>query len=169
MAWALNTAPVDSAQAALILVALAEHAHDDGTGAYPAQATIARKARCSVRTVRTYLGELEAAGLIVRGDQEHVAHFRPDRRPTVWNLSMHIVDKPVDGTTGKSCRAEIHDTTGGNPRPNDRQPVADKPSFNRPGMKEGSPPSSTSTADAAECGHGAPAGRCALCRHTRRV
>ena len=35
VAWVLKYAPVDDPQAVLVLIALANHAHDDGTVAFP--------------------------------------------------------------------------------------------------------------------------------------
>lgn len=46
----------------LVMVALADYAHDDGTNAFPSVPTIARKARVDERTVQRALRELEEAG-----------------------------------------------------------------------------------------------------------
>jgi hypothetical protein len=86
--WALKEAPVEDPTQALILCAMADTAKADGTEARAAQATYATAARCSERTLRRHLQAMEKAGVIVRGDQELVAHLRPDRRPVVWNLSI---------------------------------------------------------------------------------
>lgn len=48
----------------LVLLALAEFAHDDGTKAFPALATIAARARLSESQTRSCLRELEEAGSI---------------------------------------------------------------------------------------------------------
>jgi hypothetical protein len=50
----------------LVLLVLADHAHEDGTGAWASQQTIAREARMSERAVRYSLKRLERAGAIVR-------------------------------------------------------------------------------------------------------
>lgn len=50
----------------LILLALADHAHDDGRCAWPSVATLARKTRMSERGVRYALRSLEESGRIVR-------------------------------------------------------------------------------------------------------
>jgi len=47
-----------------VLVGLANHAGPDGTGAFPPAATLIRYAGLSERTVRTWLGRLDAAGII---------------------------------------------------------------------------------------------------------
>jgi Helix-turn-helix domain len=49
----------------LVLIAIADYAHDDGTGAYPSEHTIAKLARLSERGVRYALRRLEAGGIIV--------------------------------------------------------------------------------------------------------
>lgn len=108
--WALKKAPIPESDplAQLVLIGLADHAHGDGTSAWPSIATIAAYARCSRRTVQNKLRVLEEAGLIWRGDQQLVAHHRADRRPVVWNLAVNGVQEvhPVDNTgcTGTTSR-----------------------------------------------------------------
>jgi hypothetical protein len=51
-----------SGGALVLLLAIADNAHDDGDGAYPSVATLARKARMSERNVRLLLQSLAAAG-----------------------------------------------------------------------------------------------------------
>lgn len=91
MVWALKKAPVSEPLEALILVGLADHADDAGANAYPSQAKLATYGRCSPRTVKRRLQMLEEAGLITRGDQQKVDHLPANRRPIVWDLSLHIV------------------------------------------------------------------------------
>jgi hypothetical protein len=88
--WALNDAPVEEPVEVLILVAMAERAADDGTTTYQSVATIASKARISVRTCQTKLRKLEDAGIISRGDQQHAAHLPGNRRPVVYDLAVHL-------------------------------------------------------------------------------
>jgi hypothetical protein len=88
--WALNDAPVDDPVLVLVLVAMAERANDDGTATYQSVATIAHKARISVRTCQTRLRQLEEAGLIRRGDQEFTAHLKAGQRPVVYDLAVHL-------------------------------------------------------------------------------
>lgn len=95
--WALTAAPVESAQEHVILIALADRARDDGTAAWPSQAWLAGRARCSTRTVRRHLRALEDRGIIRRGDQDLVAHLRSDSRPIVWDLNL---DQIVDTVAG---------------------------------------------------------------------
>lgn len=103
MLWALEDAPVPSNEpyAHLVLIALADHASDDGTSARPSVALLATKARCSARTVHTKLRLLQDAGIIRRGDQEQVAHLRADRRPTVWDLAVNGVQQMQVAPTGE--------------------------------------------------------------------
>jgi Helix-turn-helix domain len=50
----------------LVLLALADKANDDGTGAWPSVETLARSARLSTRQVQRCLRDLERSGAIVR-------------------------------------------------------------------------------------------------------
>ncbi len=69
-----------------VLLLLAEHAHDDGRGAFPAVATLAETLGVSDRSVKRYLAELRESRLITPGDGALVAHMRADRRPQVWDI-----------------------------------------------------------------------------------
>ncbi|RTE48809.1 helix-turn-helix domain-containing protein [Actinobaculum sp. 352] len=91
--WAIYEAPVDNPTSRLVLVGLADHAADDGTGAWPSHAVLAAAAHCSPRTIRRHLQTLEDSGVIHRGDQRIVNHIRADRRPTVWNLNLDHADR----------------------------------------------------------------------------
>jgi hypothetical protein len=123
--WALNDAPVQDPQDVLILVAMADHAHEDGTASWASKDTIAKKARCSESTVKRRVRALESAGVIRPGDQQLVAHLRADRRPRVWDLALdaqsQTVTEPVDnsastgGHTGG--QADPPYATGGQIRP----------------------------------------------------
>lgn len=48
--------------ALLLMLAIADHAHDDGGGAYPSIAKLAEKARTTPRNIKLLLKQLEAAG-----------------------------------------------------------------------------------------------------------
>ena len=61
----LNWVWANSAQkgsALLLLLAIADHAHDDGGGAYPSIQTLATKTRLTSRAVQVLLKKLEASG-----------------------------------------------------------------------------------------------------------
>jgi pyocin large subunit-like protein len=62
--WAYKQ-KIDSCGAKFVLVALADHANDDGF-CYPRQSTLARMTAQSERTVRRHLKQLEEVGLIRR-------------------------------------------------------------------------------------------------------
>lgn len=117
MHWALNQAPVKEPVKVLILVAMAERANDDGTDVWQAVGTIAEKARVSVRTVQREMKELEAAGLITRGDQSRVAHLPANRRPVVWDIVMYprgdkLAPQNEIGVTDETPRGDNGDTLG---------------------------------------------------------
>lgn len=98
VSWALEDAvgldPVTGAQVDVpsqcvaVLVALANRAGEDGRDAYPSVHRLAHAARKSERSVQRDLETLEELGVIRKGDQRAVFRFRPDRRPTVWDLAM---------------------------------------------------------------------------------
>ena len=96
MVWAMDDAPVNSASELAVLMALANHAHKDGRNAFPSQSSIARAARCSVRSARRQLANLEERGLIRRGNPALVAHIRKDYRPIVWDLNMDLCREPEE-------------------------------------------------------------------------
>lgn len=99
MQWAMSKAPLkrNAAQCRnrLVLVALADRYNDDTGVCWPSIKTISKNIGVSERTVYKAIDELEAAGLIGRGNPQWVAHLRADRRPTVWTLNLGMV-KPVE-------------------------------------------------------------------------
>ena len=166
MIWVMEDAPVSSHAELAVLYALADRANDDGTAAWPSQAWISERARCSIRTVRRHLASLEASGVISRGDQRLVGHLPGNRRPFVWDLDMSLTredqgghhcppkmedqggknDRPGDNGPsqgGQQCpptgeaRADNHDTQGGQSRHSGRTAVSDKPSLNHPEPSKG--------------------------------
>lgn len=72
LSWVLDHSPVENAVERLVLIALADHAHDDGTGAYPSVNKLCRKTKRDRSTVQRALGRLQDQGAIseqyVRGD-----------------------------------------------------------------------------------------------------
>lgn len=54
----------------LLLLAIADHAHDDGGGAYPSVDSLAKKIRLKPRNTQYLLRKLEASGEIKIGDQD---------------------------------------------------------------------------------------------------
>ena len=77
MSWVFEHSPVQHRGDLLALLVLADHAHDDGTNAYPGVDTIASRARLSRRGVFDALARLKAAGAIVadgRGPRGTIAY-----------------------------------------------------------------------------------------------
>lgn len=75
VAWALNV-PVGGNQK-VVLLGLANHAHHDGTGAYPSLDTLARYAHCDRSTAKRNVRKLRDAGWIIeegRGPHGQVAY-----------------------------------------------------------------------------------------------
>ena len=113
MLWALHDAPCTDPIDKLILITLADYAHDDGTSAWPSVATIAGCVHRSPMTVHRHLRGLETAGLIVRGDQEIVAHLRGDRRPVVYNLPLARGNKVIHGALSRGNTTTANGVTHG--------------------------------------------------------
>jgi hypothetical protein len=101
----------------LVLISLANHAHEDGSNAYASQGTIAREARLTDRQARRCLKGLEASGEISRtGLTQHGV--------VIWQLNM----------PEKSARTNCPRTNRRQPRTNHADRVhemSDKPSVNR--------------------------------------
>ncbi|MEE6280178.1 helix-turn-helix domain-containing protein [Georgenia sp. MJ170] len=116
MVWALKRAPIPNNDplAQLVLIGLADHAADDGTGARPSVATLAQYARCSARSVHNKLRLLEDAGVIVRDDQRAVEHLPANRRPVVYGLALAGVHDVQRSTAG---RPGVNSATGRGERP----------------------------------------------------
>lgn len=90
--WLCQPGIATNATEYAVLAVLAHHADANGRSAYPSQRTISEITGCSARTVRRKLADLEARGVIRRGNQGHVAHYPPAVRPVVWDLSMAPAD-----------------------------------------------------------------------------
>lgn len=137
LTWVLEEAPNVRAHLVAALLGLANHADRFGKGAHPSQLTLARYTRKSDRGVRNDLSQLEADGLIKRGDQRLVAHLPADERPVVWNLAMDR--KPTSAPNDEGTGSPLPPGTvlpGGSTesegpevqRQLDRKPTSDKPS-----------------------------------------
>lgn len=85
--WAASL-PLNACSAAgyRVLLLLADRVDPIGYTAWPSVVGMAETLECSPRTVQRAIRELVDAGLIRKGDQRHVDHIRPDRRPTVYDL-----------------------------------------------------------------------------------
>jgi len=102
-AWALELPTSEK----FVAVALADHAHDDGSEARPSQALIAKKTGLSERQVRRSLANLVERGVIelVRGGGHHrpnVYRFTFVRPDTVSALRPDIQTVRPDTQSAKS-------------------------------------------------------------------
>lgn len=88
--WVIENAPTEDPGEFAFLMALANNASEDGTGAYPSMKTAANRARCSVRTAQRIKDELLNRGLLRLGDQQMVAHYPANRRPIVYDLAIEL-------------------------------------------------------------------------------
>ena len=172
MLWALHEAPCANPTQRVILLAMADPAHDDGTCSFRSQATLAGIVGCSDRTIREHLSDMEERGLIRRGDQELVSHYRGDRRPIVWDLAMPRAEissgRKFDVENGNGRKSDV--ATAGSSAGHGRKWGSDKPSTNQELNRGKSPDSVTPSlaslrlAELSSCEHGAPTGRCGICR-----
>lgn len=117
--WALNDAPVTDPTQVLLLVALADRAEPDGSEARPTQEWLADRTRTSTRTVRRVLKELEAAGVIRRGNQLLASHYPANRRPVVWDLCISLKRAREVGAEVVEGRYEVTEATDTPVRPDD--------------------------------------------------
>lgn len=88
MLWAMDDAPGVPTHLVSTLLVYARYADEDGRGAYPGGATVARLARKSKAQANRDAAELEQLGLLLPGDQGLVKDIRADRRPKVYDLAM---------------------------------------------------------------------------------
>lgn len=80
----------------MTLTVLAFHAHGaDGSDMREYQHAIAAEVGLSDRQIRTHLLELEALGLITRGDQTTVETLPARKRPVVWDVILTGTVVPV--------------------------------------------------------------------------
>lgn len=90
MVWAMKQDIVTAPTPRHVLLCLANYAGEDGVGAFPSIARLARDTGLSERAVQQNLAKLAEAGVIVAGNQALAAARidRTDRRPNVWNIDM---------------------------------------------------------------------------------
>ncbi len=96
--WAYDDAPVKNPTAVLVLLALADEAADDGTGACPYVDKLAARARVSVRSVQNYLRDLYQQRIIDIGDPAvSMQRYRRNagQAPRCWNLNLSATWKAV--------------------------------------------------------------------------
>lgn len=176
ISWALNAQVGDSTRK-LVLVALANHAHRDGTSTFPSKDSIAAYAECSKGTVKRHVTKLLEEGWIRTGDQDLTASIRADRRPVVYDLAMNdtVRDAWATGVQDEPPSTG-HDGAPTTPRPKPTgvhlehhggSPVNPKPSLTveppPPPASGGRPTTSTSCSK-----HTTPTPNCRSCGTTPR-
>jgi len=116
LSWVFDSSAVEHRGDLLVLLVLADHAHDDGTHAFPSVDTIARKARLSRRGAQLALRRLERLGAIVptAGEGPH--------RPRAYRVVMGEATSPRNAYTGEvggtEGRSESHvGAQGSSPEP----------------------------------------------------
>jgi hypothetical protein len=112
--------------ARLVLLAIADSCDHDGTNAWPAIETIAKKTKVSRSTVQRAVKDLVGLGelRVVPGP----SHIRSDRRPNGYEISFSRGFRltPRDGT---GCQSDTHGVSSDAPRGvmGDTQPVLTQP------------------------------------------
>jgi hypothetical protein len=103
----------------MILLVIADHASDDGTEAWPSQATIANKASVSIRTVQRCVNSLVRLGYVRM--EKHAggsATCREDRRPHRYTINLYrLRGDSVTGRQGETDGATSTPVTGRQQRP----------------------------------------------------
>jgi hypothetical protein len=83
----------------MVLLIIADHASDDGTEAWPSQATIAAKASISIRTVQRAVNSLVAAGYLwMEKGAGGSANCREDRRPHRYTIIISKLRGDTEST-----------------------------------------------------------------------
>jgi hypothetical protein len=124
MSWVLRNSPEKWGRR-LVLLAIADHANDDGTECWASVATLAHKTRMSERQVRTCLRELEQSGAIVETGRTS----RGTHNYTVIMVSAEGGEiRPPENLAGAKSDAE-----GGEIRPKGGAKSAPEPSLDPSG------------------------------------
>jgi helix-turn-helix protein len=110
----------------LVLLAIADYAHNDGRNAWPSTKTLAQRARCSERNVRRILERLERMGEIVLEPNTELRRPSDSAPPPPWFIHVRCV-ADVDGYfAGKQSDNLSHFSElfkAGRPRKTIGQPV----------------------------------------------
>jgi hypothetical protein len=95
----------------MVLLVIADHANDEGTEAWPSQATIAIKASISVRTVQRAVNSLVSSGFLRL--EKHAggsANCREDRRPHRYTMILSALRG--DAATTRTVRGDADNLDG---------------------------------------------------------
>lgn len=111
------------------MLVIADHANDDGTEAWPSQATIAAKASVSVRTVQRSVNDLIAKGYLRVGKhQGGSVDCREDRRPHRYTINLAALRG--DNLTGRRRDADGATPTPSTGRLSRPKNLPEEPSMN---------------------------------------
>ena len=98
------------------MLVIADHANDEGTEAWPSQATIANKASVSIRTVQRSVNTLVAKGYIwMQKGAGGSATCREDRRPHRYTINLATLRG--DATTTRKRRGDADGLDGATSTP----------------------------------------------------
>lgn len=107
MTWAWGLEALDTSQA-MVLLALADAANDDGFACWPSQETLARKSRMSVRSVKRHIATLRDAGLIdvetqssTRGRRANLYRLHVGAEPDLSAVSCQRAKLAPSNSTGE--------------------------------------------------------------------
>lgn len=101
MSWVLRNSEERVSGRRLVLLVLADHAHEDGRCSWPSVGTIAQEARMSERGVRYALRKLEESGRILRDgwSRHQTASYRiimEEPPPTTGTIPTHLPEDWVE-------------------------------------------------------------------------
>jgi hypothetical protein len=103
----------------MVLLVIADHANDEGTQSYPSQATMAKKASVSIRTIQRAVNALCAQGYIrMFKHSGGSADCRDDRRPHLYQINIEkLRGDNMSGRQAVVNEATLTTTTGRLSRP----------------------------------------------------
>lgn len=122
----------------MVLLVIADHASDDGTEAWPSQATIAAKASISIRTVQRSVNSLVSKGYLwMQKGAGGSASCRDDRRPHRYTIRLEklrgdtVTTRRDRGDSESDNGATITPSTGRLSRPmnHPNDPPKETPAF----------------------------------------
>ena len=94
----------------MVLLVIADHASDDGTEAWPSQATIAAKASISIRTVQRAVNSLVENGYLwMQKGAGGSATCREDRRPHKYTINIKRLRGDSETTRDERGDIEFND------------------------------------------------------------
>jgi hypothetical protein len=127
MSWVFDHSAVEHRGDLLVLLVLADHAHDDGSSSFPSVSTIARKARLSRRGVYDSLKRLKGAGAIVPVGTG-------PKRTIAYRIVMEGVES-LHGAVTAPVQSDAHE--GAISAPRGVQGTAPEPSFGTTQNRQG--------------------------------